>query len=115
MPKPTICRTVVYRSRTGNYSVPAIITATQETLYRPGVDAGYVADLTSPEHVHLQVFTPGKPGMRKDADNFLVESEHGRAENVGGSYPEYDVPQWEPSDDGDATPAPGTWSWPPRV
>jgi len=115
LPRPTICRTVVYRSRTGNYSVPAIITATQDSLYRPGVDAGYVADLSSPTHVHLQVFTPGVPGKRQDADDFLVESPHGRAENVNGSYPEYDVPQDTPEDRVDGVQEPGTWAWPARV
>lgn len=100
-------RVVHYRSRTGHYTVPALVTATQDSLYRPGVDAGFVADLSSAEHVHLQVFTPGMPGKRKDADDFLVESPHGRAENVNGSYPEYDVPY-------DAAGGPGTWCWPPR-
>lgn len=101
-------RVVHYRSRTGNYTLAALVTATGETLHRPGVDAGFVADLTNLEHVHLQVFSPGRPGKRADADDFLVESPHGRAENVNGSYPEYDVP-FDP--DG----GPGTWSWPPRV
>lgn len=103
--RPTIGRVVIYRSRTGNYSVPAIITATQDTLYRPGVDGGYVPDLSSEEHVHLHVLTPGVPGKRTDADDFLVESPHGRQENVGGAYQEHDVPL-------DPDGGPGTWSWP---
>lgn len=108
MPPVTIARTVIYRSRTGNYDVPAVVTATVDTLYRPGVEGGFVPDLSSPEHVHLHVFTPGLPGKRKEADDFLVESEHGRAENVNGSYSEYDVPHDE---DG----GPGSWRWPARV
>jgi hypothetical protein len=104
----SVARTVHYRSRTGNYTVPAIITATVDSLFRPGVEAGHVADLSGEECVHLQVFTPGFPGTRQSADDFLVESPHGRGENINGSYPEYDVP-FDP--DG----GPGTWSWPPQV
>lgn len=116
----TISRAVWYRSRTGNYTVPAIVTATVDTLYQPGVDAGFVPPLSSETHVHLAVFTPGIPGKRKDADDFLVESPHGRSENVAGTYQEFDVPFWEA--DGPYTAEqlldvqpPGTWIWPPRV
>jgi hypothetical protein len=107
---PTIGRIVIYRSRTGDYSVPAIITASKATLNRAGVDAGHVPDLTSDDHVHLTVFTPGKPGMRRAAENFLVESAEPRSENVAGCYQEWDVPQ---SNTQGAQPA-GTWAWPVR-
>jgi len=107
MTKPTIGRIVIYRSRTGDYDVPAIITATLDTLNPKGVEAGHVPPLTGDLHVHLAVFTPGKPGMRRDADDFKVESPHGRSENVAGTYQEWDIPLGDPDD-----PAPGTWRWP---
>lgn len=108
MPPPTIGRIVIYRSRTGDYVVPAIVTATADTLHRPNVEAGHIPDLSSSEHVHLTVLTPGKPGKRADATDFLTESPHGRSENAGGVYQEWDI-----AHDEDDTP--GTWHWPPRV
>ena len=107
--KPTIGRIVIYRSRTGDYDVPAIITATQDTLNRKGVEAGHIPDLSGAACVHLTVFTAGKPGRRRDADDFLVESDHGRSENVAGCYQEWDIPC------GDGALMPGTWRWPERV
>jgi hypothetical protein len=122
MPKPGIGRVVWYRSRTGKYTVPAIITATQESLYEGGVAAGMVPALSSDDHVHLTVFTPGMPGNRETADDFKVESPHGRGENVAGCYQEWDVPlatpgyevlsDWAAPDDGADRQPPGTWSWP---
>lgn len=106
--KPSIGRIVIYHSRTGDYDVPAIITATKATLNPKGVELGHVPDLSSNEHVHLTVFTPGKPGMRRDAEDFLVESEYGRSENVAGCYQEWDIPFVETG--GIATP--GSWRWP---
>lgn len=103
--QPTIGRIVIYRSRTGDYDVPAIITATQDTLNPRGVTLGHVPDLSGSLCVHLTVFTPGKPGMRRGADDFLVESEHGRSENVAGCYQEWDIPMSD-------NPQPGTWRWP---
>lgn len=111
MHAPTIGRIVIYRSRTGNYDVPAIITATQETLNPEGVKAGHVPGLSSETHVHLAVFTPGKPGMRGDAADFEVESEHGRSENVAGTYQEFDIPADPLKPLGDEI-GPGTWRWP---
>lgn len=109
MNRPTLGRIVIFRSRTGNYDVPAIVTATVDTLNPAGVAAGHVPDLSSPTHVHLTVFTPGKPGMRGGAGDFLVESEHGRSENVAGCYQEWDVPADATRD---AEVPPGTWRWP---
>jgi hypothetical protein len=119
----TIGRIVWYRSRTGLYSCPAMITATVDTLYQPNVDAGYIAPLSSPDHIHLTVMTPGKPGKRATADDFKVVSEHPIQENVGGLYQEFDIPFWQPDDlsapfyaPGDASPQPaGTWTWPQRA
>jgi hypothetical protein len=60
--KPTIGRIVLYRSATGNYTCPAVVTATEDTLWPEGVARGDVPGLDSPLHVHLQVFTPGDLG-----------------------------------------------------
>lgn len=124
-----IGRIVLYRSRTGDYSCPAMVTATVDTLHQPNVDAGYIAGLSSPDHVHLTVFTPGRPGKRGTAEDFKVVSEHPIAENVGGLYQEWDIPFWGVGADavtadvgarltwpGEESPQPaGTWTWPPRV
>jgi hypothetical protein len=101
---PTLGRIVIYRSRTGDYDVPAIVTATVDTLNAKGVELGHVPALMAAHHVHLTVFTPGKPGMRRDAADFKVESEHGRGENVSGCYQEWDIPEANALDI-----APGTW------
>lgn len=108
MQSPTIGRIVIYRSRTGDYDVPAIVTATQETLNPKGVEAGFVPALSSEDHVHLTVFTPGMPGMRRSAEDFKVESEHGVSENVAGCYQEWDIPFV-------AEGSPGSWRWPVRA
>lgn len=115
MTPPPIGRIVIYRSRTGDYSVPAIITATKTTLNPKGVELGHVPDLSSDNHVHLTVFTPGKPGMQRGADNFLVESEHERSENVAGCYQEWNVPYWAAEHDAQnasSEPEPGSWRFP---
>lgn len=158
--RPTIGRIVLYRSRTGNYTVPAMITATKETLAPAGVEAWResvearerfehadeehraarggelpplrgVPPLSSDMHVHLAVFTPGIPGMRVDAQDFVVESLL-RQENVNGIYQEWDVPAVMviveqdgtdrvpnlspfPSGDEISEPTsfrPGSWAWP---
>lgn len=106
--RPSIGRIVIYRSRTGDYDVPAMITATKDTLNPKGVELGHVPDLSSEAHVHLTVFTPGKPGLRRGADDFLVESEHGRSENVAGCYQEWDIPFV----DSGGVLVPGSWRWP---
>lgn len=105
--QPTIGRIVIYRSRTGRYDVPAIVTAVESTLNPEGVAAGHVPALTSPTHVHLTVFTPGRPGMRGEATDFESESAHGRSENVAGCYQEWDIAF-------DQAGAAGTWRWPER-
>lgn len=109
---PQIGRIVIYRSRTGSYSVPAVVNAVEGTLNPEGVEAGHVPPLSSDRHVHLTVFTPGRPGMRGGAGDFLVESEHGRSENVAGCYQEWDVP----FDNGrpGTVQEPGSWRWPVR-
>lgn len=129
-PAPSIGRIVVFRSRTGKYDVPAIITATTATLNPEGVaaylrsqdlleagDDAYtgrkgVPPLSSDDCVHLTVFTPGIPGQRGSADDFLAAPSTGIiGENVAGCYQEFDVP----ASTGLGDPAPGTWRWPMRV
>lgn len=119
MPGLKIGRIVWYRSRTGTYSMPAIVTATIDTLFQPNIDAGHIAGVSGPDCIHLTVFTPGKPGKRVTAEDFVVVSEHPIAENVGGVYQEWDIPFWNPTSLNDATapdsPQPaGTWTWPVR-
>lgn len=108
--RPSIGRIVTYRSRTGDYDCPAIVTATVETLNPKGVEAGNIPALSGPDHVHLTVFTAGFPGKRGDAADFEVASEHPISENVAGCYQEWDV---EPA--GASAMMAGSWRWPERV
>lgn len=119
--KPTLGRVVIFRSRTGSYDVPAMITATTETLAPAGVgafvDSGGqrgVPPLTGVDRVHLTVFTPGLPGQRAEAGDFLNEPVI-RSENLAGCYQEWDVPL-DGSEDRPVEvvgePSPGTWRWP---
>lgn len=116
---PTIGRIVIYRSRTGDYDVPAIITATVDTLNAKNVEAGHIPTLTDADHVHLTCFTAGFPGKRGDAEDFKVKSEHPISENVAGCYQEWDIPLDstvpELPDGNPDSIAPGTWRWPTRV
>lgn len=105
--KPTIGRIVTYRSKTGAYDLPAIITATEKTLDPEGVRLGHVPNLTRYNAVHLTVFTCGKQGTAREGNE--VNPTIG-----GGSYQEFDIPQAEELDI-DEPPAPGTWRWPERV
>lgn len=106
---PSLGRIVHYVSRTGNYTCAAVVTATLADLYQPNVAAGYIAGLSSDQHVHLSVLTPGKPGKRATAADFIGERKDAPiSENNGGIYQEWDVPL-------DESGAPGTWHWPPRV
>lgn len=112
---PQLGTIVIYRSRTGDYDVPAIVTANTESLDAKGVEAGHIPALSSYDRVHLTVFTAGKPGLRSGATDFKVESEHPRSENVAGCYQEWDIPRhdvgnWSPATGvPGADPAPGTW------
>lgn len=84
--RPSLGRIVHYRSKTGNYMLAAIITATHESLWPEGVERGDVPTLDGPDHVHLHVFTPGG----------------------NGGYQEHNVPL-----DDELTPR--TWRWPTIV
>lgn len=125
--KASIGRIVIYRSRTGSYDVPAMVTATEETLNPAGVkvfeESGGSRGVPplDPGCVHLTVFTPGRPGLRGSADDFEVEPEYGVSENVAGCYQEWNIPECvlPPADKivaGErAEPAAGSWRWPERV
>lgn len=108
MQLPAIGDRVIYRSRTGDYDVPAIVNCTVDTIDPKGVEAGHVPALSGEYCVHLTVLTPGKPGMRRGAKDFKVESPHGRSENVAGTYQEWDIGH----NAGDDEIAPGSWRWP---
>lgn len=128
VPAPTLGRIVIYRSRTGDYDVPAVVTCTAESIAQRGVEmfaktdgkAG-VPPLTGVGHVHLTVLTPGIPSeltRRADAEDFIVEPEHGLpvSENASGTYQEWDIPMnCANCEAGGETPMPGTWRWPARV
>lgn len=91
---PTPGRDVLYKSKTGNYVLPAKVSVTVDNLYRPGVESGDLADLASPLHVHLKVINPGP------------------------EYVEFNVPhamQHEDYDGGLNPWPPGTWAWPRLV
>lgn len=110
----TIGRMVTYRSKTGRYSLPAVVALTQDTLYEPGVQAGFVPPLSGPDNVHLVVFTSGFAGNRLPGTDPAIQ-----ADAAGGTYQEHDIPRWAdapasgffPYDDQ----PPGTWAWPPRA
>lgn len=80
--KPGLGQIVVYRARTREYVLPAIVTANVETLDRRGVIRGHVPDITGEDHVHLNVQTCGEQL----------------------AYQEHDVPY-------SRDPIPGTWAW----
>lgn len=119
----TLGRTVLYRSRTGQYTVPAIVNCTARSINPAGVQAGNVPPLSSEQHVHLSVQTPGIPGKRQGAPDFVVGSDYPVSENVAGTYQEWDIPFWEPApherdawDGGDYAVQPAaTWAWPQRL
>lgn len=102
-PRPSIGRIVTYRSKTGNYDLPAIITATVDTLDPRGVELGHVPMLSSGSHVHLTVFTAGKPGTARDGEPNPAQT--------AGTYQEWDVPGHNPK----RSIANGSWRWPERV
>lgn len=119
MMKATIGRIVIYRSRTGAYDVPAVVTCTPETLNPAGVELYEQSDgskgvppLSADAHVHLTVFTPGLEGQRGNAEDFESPPTTGKIAESGGTYQEWDVPYWPEQD---AAPAAGTWRWPERV
>ena len=98
-PRPTIGRIVHYRSQTGDYTLPATITATIDSLEPAGLKRMPELALSGPWHVHLIAFSPGPATTIR----------------------ELNVPLWVPGPagafDGEATQTlpgqvPGTWAWP---
>lgn len=120
-PTPSIGCIVIFRSRTGQYDVPAIITATVDSLNPLGVQAfeksggkAGVPGLSGDRCVHLTVFTPGLPGQRASAEDFIAAPSTGIiGENVAGCYQEFDVPEADPMST--VSEAAGTWRWPVRA
>jgi hypothetical protein len=93
-------RVVTLRSVESGVDLPAVVTATTETLDQAAIEAGKVPELTSPKRVHLTVFSP-----------FLAD------EDRGGAFQAFNVPQFvAPTGDGSATEiVAGTWRFPERV
>jgi len=61
--RPGLCEVVQYRGKQGYQALrSAIVTATADSLDPRGVEAGDVAALDSPTHVHLWVFDLGERG-----------------------------------------------------
>lgn len=94
---PMIGRIVLYRSKMAPYDIPAVITATQGSLWPEGVrrweESGGrhgVPPLSSGDHVHLTCFTPGSKGV----------------------YQEHDVPLAPAARYVGSDPPPGSWRWP---
>ena len=106
----TIGRVVIYRSKTGSYDLPAIVNCTVATLDPAGVAAGHVPELTNPARVHLTVFTCGKQGTAREGNEVNNEA-------AGGSYQEFNIPQFVAPAEGEPPqePVAGTWRWPERV
>ena len=99
--RPVITSLVKYRSKTGNYDLPAVVNCTRETIDAKGVELGHVPALSADDCVHLTVFTPGKEGTSRGEMDTI-----GLSVNKGGSYTEWDIPF-----DDSEEPAPGTWRW----
>lgn len=125
--RPRLGATVLYRSLTGTYTMPAIISAVVGSLYPPNVEAGHVAPLSSDSHVHLAVMTCGIPGQV--SQRTLEQQPELAAPDrpnipAGGTFAEWDIPFWDPFTatgdgqldawlDGDLAAQPaGTWTWP---
>src|SRR5687768_13484282 len=95
---------------------PAGVAAFEKSVQEFITERKGVPPLSSDTHVHLTVFTPGIPGQRATAGDFLVPPSTGIiGENVAGCYQEFDVPHDELPPDGKivagerSEPAAGTW------
>lgn len=117
MPTPLLGDLVIYRSRTGDYSLAAIVTATVHSINPVGVERGQVPPLSTDAHVHLAVFTPGLPPVATPQSTHVVidperplgkrmlppdtELEDGKflaLTALGGTYAEFDIPLWDGDD-----------------
>lgn len=115
--KPSLCRNVIYRSRTGDYSLAAMVIGTIDSLNPLGVERGQVPPITADTNVHLVVFTPGLPPWdtpgrttsiidpsRELGDRIIQDTEGTARPTVlgegqflgmtafGGTYAEFDIP-----------------------
>lgn len=121
---PELGTVVFFRSRTGDYTMPAMVTARHDTLHPAGVEGGHLPAITAKDRLHLTIFTPGlppdvmptNPGIVIDPDRDLGDRVVGPFEKgtelegnqfvgmaqFGGTYAEYDIP-WSAT----ATTAPG--------
>lgn len=127
---PCLGDTVWYRSRTGAYTVPAVVAATVDSLSRGAVEAKLIPDLSSPMHVHLTVLSPGLPVVGQNASLDALgdppqvrELPPGaRSFNLAGTYQEWDVRFFDPHGvPVSCAPTPqghkaeqlaGSWTWP---
>ncbi len=101
-PIPVVGSVIHYVSKVSGAELAAIVTGTQTSLLPEGIASGGVPPVSSDEHVHLHVLTPGRPGHgRERAEAMGVDTSH----NQAGYYQEWDVPH----DEGKAG---GTWHWP---
>lgn len=91
---PTPGRDVYYKSKTGNYVLPAKVVVTQDNLFHEGVLKGDIPSLDSPVHVHLRVSSPGEDYVEENCPHAALH------------------PDYHPSDN--PFPA-GSWSWPELV
>lgn len=90
----------MYRSRTGHYTLAGLVTATTGTLWPEGIERGDVPALSSPEHVHLMVMSPGEAGHFPERDVPFA----GASPVVGRTSGDPGV--WMP---------PRSWAWPPII
>lgn len=123
-PLPRLGAVVWFRSRTGRWTAPAVVTAVLDSLYQPNVEAGHLPPLTSDRHVHLTVLTPGRPGHVSDEtrDTHPELADPDRPNRpAGGTFQEWDIPQWsreeagiDPDEEGFLwdDQDDGTWMWP---
>lgn len=87
-PAPTLGRIVHYRGRHGLHAKRAAIVTCTVAEWVPSDEPDALPPPSTPEHVHLHVFSAGGPG-----------------------FDELDVPRSaDPAD-----PTPGTWQWPTRT
>jgi hypothetical protein len=63
---PTVGRVVHYHAKTRGYVLPAIVTATRESLDPEGVARGDVPPLDADDCVHLEVMTCGAQGRYQE-------------------------------------------------
>lgn len=118
-----LASTIIYRSKTGDYSLAAVVIADAESINPLGVERRQVPPLTGPGNVHLTVLTPGLPpvltpartaqiidtrlplGSRQIELNEALDSigdemadlEEGQFVGMtqfGSTYAEYDIPFW---------------------